>query len=87
MSEATESTTDWAFTVLNPADINLVVIDLIWGEEAVDELVSQYAAMGIADPAELDDHRSFAGLAPVAEFPLQPTASAPRRQEGELRAA
>ena len=87
MSTAIEGTTDWALEVLNPADLNLVVIDLIWGDEAVDELVSQYAVLGITDPAELGDRRSFAGLAPVAELPVQATTAAPRRQEGELRAA
>lgn len=87
MGEATGGTTEEVFAVLNPADLNLVMIDLIWGEEAADKLISQYVALGITDPDDLDESRSFAGLAPVADFPLHATTAAPRRKEDELRAA
>lgn len=82
--ETSELTTAEALAVLGPVDLNLVVIEEIWGENSVDWLISQYA-LAATPTAERAERLALTGTAPVFEFP-NAAAAAPRRIS-ELRAA
>jgi len=85
-STAGISTAD-AFAVLDDEDLNLLVIDELWGEDSVDWLITQ-RVLDESSPGDIAERRRIAGveIAPVIELSLRTTA-APRRREGELRAA